>query len=206
MLDALLAGVVAGYGIAIPVGAIAVLIVDTGMRCGFRCAAFAGAGAATADLLYASVAVIGGAAVASALVGVQTPVRLASAAVLVLMAAAGLRKAGRPGPGVSGDEIVVDRAELARTYAKFVGLTVVNPLTVVYFTVLVIGMGVADSFSAAAGAVFVAGAFAASLSWQVLLAGVGASARRRLPARFRVGASVFGNLIVLGLAAAILLR
>lgn len=75
MIEALLAGVVAGYGIAIPVGAIAVLIVDTGMRCGFRCAAFAGAGAATADLLYAAVAVIGGAAVASTLVGVQTPVR-----------------------------------------------------------------------------------------------------------------------------------
>jgi threonine/homoserine/homoserine lactone efflux protein len=206
MIDALVAGVVAGYGIAIPVGAIAVLIVDTGMRCGFRCAAFAGAGAATADLLYAAVAVIGGAAVAAALSDVQTPVRIVSAAVLVLMAVAGLRKAGRAGPTVSGEEIVPDRAELARTYAKFVGLTIVNPLTVVYFTVLVVGMGVADSLTAAQGALFVAGAFVASLSWQVLLAGVGASARRRLPGRFRVGASVFGNLIVLGLAAVILLR
>lgn len=205
MLDALLAGVVAGYGIAIPVGAIAVLIVDTGMRCGFRCAAFAGAGAATADLAYASVAVLGGAAVASALAGVEAPVRVVSASVLAAMAVAGLRKAGRGRPSVAVEDIVPDRAELARTYAKFLGLTVVNPLTVVYFTVLVVGMGVADRLTAAQGALFVGGAFAASLSWQLLLAGLGASARR-LPGRFRVGASVFGNLIVLGLAVTILLR
>lgn len=205
MLDALLAGVIAGYGIAIPVGAIAVLIVDTGMRCGFRCAAFAGAGAATADLAYASVAVLGGAAVATALAGVEAPVRVVSASVLVAMAVAGLRKAGRARPSVAVEDIVPDRAELARTYAKFLGLTVVNPLTVVYFTVLVVGMGVADRLTAAQGALFAGGAFAASLSWQVLLAGIGASARR-LPSSFRVGASVFGNLIVLGLAVTILLR
>lgn len=40
-----LIGLVAGFGIAIPVGAIAVLIVQVGTRCGFRCAASAGAGA-----------------------------------------------------------------------------------------------------------------------------------------------------------------
>lgn len=206
VLEALLAGVVAGYGIAIPVGAIAVLIVDTGMRCGFRCASFAGAGAATADLLYASVAVVGGAAAATALAGVQGPVRIASAAVLAAMAVAGLRKAGRPASTVTGEDIVPDRAELARTYGKFVGLTIVNPLTVVYFTALVVGMGVADSLTVGEGSLFVAGVFAASLSWQVLLAGVGASARRRLDPRFRIGVSVFGNLIVLALAVAILLR
>jgi threonine/homoserine/homoserine lactone efflux protein len=206
MLDAMLAGIVAGYGIAIPVGAIAVLIVDTGMRCGFRCAAFAGAGAATADLLYASVAVLGGAAVASALAGAQTPVRLVSASVLAAMAVAGLRKAGRAGSTVSSEGVVPDRAELVRTYGKFVALTIVNPLTVVYFTVLVVGMGLADGLTAGQGVLFAGGAFAASLSWQTLLAGVGASARRRLPGRFRVAASVGGNLIVLGLAVAILLR
>ena len=36
MIPAFVAGVVAGYGIAIPVGAIAVLIVETGLRRGFR--------------------------------------------------------------------------------------------------------------------------------------------------------------------------
>jgi threonine/homoserine/homoserine lactone efflux protein len=59
-MQAFVLGMIAGYGIAIPVGAIAVLIVQVGIRCGFRCAASAGAGAATADLLYALLAVTGG--------------------------------------------------------------------------------------------------------------------------------------------------
>jgi len=49
-------GVLAGYGIAIPVGAIAVLIVDMGLRRGFGFGLMAGAGAATADFLYAGLA------------------------------------------------------------------------------------------------------------------------------------------------------
>ncbi len=36
-------GLIAGYGIAIPVGAIAILIVEMGLRCGFRVGFMAGA-------------------------------------------------------------------------------------------------------------------------------------------------------------------
>jgi threonine/homoserine/homoserine lactone efflux protein len=53
---AFLAGVAAGLGIAIPVGAIAILIVETGLRRGFRLGAAAGAGAATVDGIYVLVA------------------------------------------------------------------------------------------------------------------------------------------------------
>jgi hypothetical protein len=45
-MEAFITGVVAGYGIAIPVGAIAILIVEVGLKHGFRPAFFAGAGAA----------------------------------------------------------------------------------------------------------------------------------------------------------------
>lgn len=56
-------GLIAGYGIAIPVGAIAILIVEMGLRCGFKVGFMAGAGAATADLLYASLATLAGAVI-----------------------------------------------------------------------------------------------------------------------------------------------
>ncbi len=206
MLRALLTGIIAGYGIAIPVGAIAVLIVETGMRCGFRCAAFAGAGAATADLLYAALATLGGAALASAVEASATPFKYGSAAVLALLALNGLRRAwvGRATP--PGEVAAPDRAALVRTYGKFLGLTIINPLTVIYFTVFVVGLGVADTLRPLHAAVFVASAFAASLSWQTLLAGIGATARQRLPTGFRVGATIAGNLIVLALAAVVALR
>lgn len=207
MLEALLGGLAAGFGIAIPVGAIAILIVETGMRCGFRCAAFAGAGAATADLLYATAAVFGGAAIASAVEASATPFKYGSAAILALMAFAGLRKARRSrSAGLATFDQVPNRGELLRTYGKFLGLTVVNPLTVVYFTVFVVGLGIAESLDATQGIVFAGSAFAASLSWQTLLAAIGASAHRRLPDRFRFIASVVGNLIVLGLAVLVVTR
>jgi arginine exporter protein ArgO len=51
---------------------------------------------------------------------------------------------------------------------------------------------------------FALGAFAASLSWQTLLAATGAIARRGLPARFQSLAVVAGNIIILILAVRII--
>jgi threonine/homoserine/homoserine lactone efflux protein len=203
-MQAFLLGVAAGYGIAIPVGAIAVLIVQVGIRCGFVCAASAGAGAATADLLYALLAVTGGVALAAAVEDVGEPLRWLSAAVLVLIAFRGLLRARRA-PGLAEAPLPRPR-EYALTYARFLGLTVINPLTVVYFAAIVLGLGVAADLTPGAGVAFVGGAFLASLSWQLLLAGVGALAGRRLPPRVAVGAAVAGNLVILAMAVLIALR
>jgi hypothetical protein len=60
MFGALLAGMFAGYAIAVPVGVIAVLIIETGMMGGLRRGLAAGAGAATVDLLFCSLALVVG--------------------------------------------------------------------------------------------------------------------------------------------------
>jgi threonine/homoserine/homoserine lactone efflux protein len=75
-------GVVAGLGIAVPVGPITVLVVDQAMRRGFRFGAIAGVGAATADLTYASLAALIGAAAAAALEPYAGPLRATGAGVL----------------------------------------------------------------------------------------------------------------------------
>ena len=203
-MEAFVAGVLAGYGIAIPVGAIAVLIVEVGIRCGFRCAFFAGAGAATADFLYATLAVIGGAALAGLVVSIDQPLRVLSAVVLVVIAVVGLRRVNRQPE--STDLAMPDRRELAATYLRFLGLTIINPATVVYFAAVIIGLGVADDLTVFEGVLFATGAFFASLSWQTLLAAVGGFAGDRLSDRARVVAVVAGNLVILAFAAAILLR
>ena len=203
-MRAFLLGVAAGYGIAIPVGAIAVLIVQVGIRCGFGCAASAGAGAATADLLYALLAVTGGVALAAAVEDVGEPLRWVSAGVLVLIALRGLARARRA-PGMADAPLPRPR-EYALTYARFLGLTVINPLTVVYFAAIVLGLGLAAELTPAAGVAFVTGAFLASLSWQLLLAAVGAVVGRRLPPRFAVGAAIAGNVLILAMALLIVLR
>ena len=48
---------------------------------------------------------------------------------------------------------------------------------------------------------FVLAAGAASLSWQLVLAGAGAALHRRLPPSARVYTALAGNALVLGLAA-----
>jgi len=195
-------GVAAGYGIAIPVGAIALLIMDVGIRRGFGPALSAGAGAATADLLYAALAVIGGATLASRVEAIGEPLRVVSGLVLLVIAVIGLVRTRQP---VETEAMEPRPGDLARTYGRFVGLTVINPTTVVYFAAVVIGLGVARGMTAADGAIFVIGAFLASLSWQTLIAAVGAFAGHRLSARSRRVVTIVGNLVILALGIVILL-
>ena len=56
MSAALVAGLAAGYGVAIPVGAIAPLLMNISARSGLRVGAAAAAGVASADGLYAAAA------------------------------------------------------------------------------------------------------------------------------------------------------
>lgn len=166
-----LAGVVAGYGVAVPVGAIGVLIAGLSARTNLRVGAAAGLGAATADGIYASVAVLGGAAVAALIAPVATPLRWLAAAVLLVMAALTARSAFRP-PGSARPE---KPATPLRAYTGILALTLLNPATVVYFAALVLG-GAGEG----GGTWFVAGAFLSSASWQLLLAGGGTLIGRAL--------------------------
>jgi arginine exporter protein ArgO len=201
-MDAFITGVVAGHGIAIPVGAIAILIMEVGIRRGFRPAFFAGAGAATADFLYAALAVVGGAALAEVIESVGAPLRVLSGLVLVAIAMLGLARLGRRPAGPM--EPKGGRGDLALNYARFLGLTIINPTTVVYFAAVIIGLGVAADMTLGDGIMFVTGAFLASLSWQTVVAAAGSLAGRRLRPEWRTAVTVLGNLVILGFALFIL--
>ena len=53
-------GALAGYGIAMPVGAVSILIIGAALRGGFLPGFAAGMGAATADLFFATLAALAG--------------------------------------------------------------------------------------------------------------------------------------------------
>ncbi|KOV30113.1 lysine transporter LysE [Streptomyces sp. XY431] len=202
MTDALLSGLLAGYGIAVPVGAISVLIVTLASRVSLARGMAAALGVATADGLYALLALIGGATLAPLLAPAAGALELAAAGVLVLLAAHGLRatlRTHRADRDPAGPPPPVP-ASPWRTYASLLGLTLLNPLTVVYFSALVLG-GRTGPGSLGPGLVFVLAAFAASASWQALLATGGALLRRLLTGpRGRLLTGLTGNLVVLALA------
>ncbi len=187
-------GLLAGYGIAIPMGAVALLIISTSMRCGLLVGCCGGAGAASADVIYATVASVAGVALAPILAPRAVPLRVAGALILMAMGISGLLRSQR---ALTAPEIGVYDCAPLRTYLKFLTITLANPLTVLYFAAFVIGSTSAGSLRCAS---YVAGVGLASLSWQTLLAGFGALLRTRLSARLRLLSALFGNLLVTGLA------
>lgn len=196
MLEALVAGLLAGLAVAMPLGAIGVLIVELGATAGFRTAWAAGMGTATADLGYGAAAAFAGAALAGVLEPVRTEVAIAGAIVLAGVGAHGLWRAarGRPddhGPGPAPGT--------RRTYLTFLGLTAVNPLTITIFAAIVAGLPEVADAGDGARAAFAAGVFVASSAWQSALAAGGTLLGRAAP-RARVWTSVAGHLIVLALA------
>lgn len=233
MIDVLVVGLLAGYGVAMPVGAMSVLIVTVSAQVSLRRGMAAAMGVATADGLYALAAVVGGAALSGLIASAARPFELVSAAVLALLGAFGLVSAlrsrrredapeplavpaavavpagqapGRPSGPDHGQGLGVAALSRSgwRAYGAMTGLTLLNPVTVVYFGALVAGLPAGPAASAGAGAVFVAAVFCASASWQLLLAVGGAALRRLLTGpRGRLITALAGNAIILLLAVAL---
>src|SRR6478736_8888070 len=86
VIGALLAGLLAGFGIAMPVGAVATYLVNLTVRTSARVGGAGALGVASADGIYALVAVIGGAALTGLISRVAGPLRVVSAVVLLVLA------------------------------------------------------------------------------------------------------------------------
>ncbi|GAA3782487.1 LysE/ArgO family amino acid transporter [Streptomyces chiangmaiensis] len=184
MTGALVAGLVAGYGIAVPVGAVGAYLVSLTARTSLRTGACAALGVASADGLYALVATVGGTALAAALQPVMVPLRWVSALVLAALAlhgaATALRRYRSTGSAAASPTAPPGPV---RAYLGLLGVTLLNPTTVIYFAALVLGSRATDPSRPLEQGLFVLAAFAASASWQLTLAGGGALLGRALTGR-----------------------
>lgn len=198
------AGVAAGAAIALPLGAVGVLVIRRGVVAGWRPAAAAGGGVALVDTVYCALAVLLGASIAPVIDAWGAWPRIVGGVVLIMLGGRALLRAVRPAPRIVGPVPGVDGATFTarRSLAEFVGLTAINPLTLLYFAGVAATLGVAlgDPMSAV---VFTAGAGLASLAWQLVLAAVGSRLGRDLGPRGVLGLSITGAgiVFVLGVAA-----
>ncbi|RKS04791.1 arginine exporter protein ArgO [Nocardiopsis sp. Huas11] len=195
MMQTLIAGLAAGYGLAVPVGAVAVLMVNMTARTSFRMGAAAAMGAVTADALYAVAAVLGGRALALAVEPIATPLTWAAALVLVVMAVRVVR--GASARGVEAPDRGPTPVTAWRAYLVFLGLTALNPWPAIYFVALILGRQAGAAMGAAETAVYVGAILLASASWQLFLAAGGTVLGRALtgPRGRRWTAGVSGLLI-----------
>jgi threonine/homoserine/homoserine lactone efflux protein len=203
MSGALLAGIFAGYAIAVPVGVIAVLIIETGMAGGLRRGLAAGAGAATVDLCYCAGALVIGGLLSQALTLVLVPLQLLSGGVLIAIGVRGLTALwihrGVPTANLNDPRV---RGSAWQLYLRFIVLTALNPATVLYFVALAVGLPGLGSDPLQAVA-FTVGAAGASLSWQFLLGTIGAAAGRLLPERAVAATRIVGQVLIIGFGTSI---
>jgi arginine exporter protein ArgO len=188
-------GLIAGYGIAVPVGPIAILIIEIGIRRGFSVAFCAGAGAASADLIYATIAALAGGLLVSILNPYSTIIHTASALVLIALGFWLLYTGARNDNAKKNGEFRITTH--AGAYGFVFALTLFNPLTVAYFTTLILGLRSNISSSPENMVLFVFGTFLASLSWQSTIACIGGFGHERLSPRLRLATFAIGNAIII---------
>jgi threonine/homoserine/homoserine lactone efflux protein len=179
-----------------------VLIIHIALTGGLRAGLAAAAGAASADAIYATLAVLAGYGISQLIGPLVTPLRVVGGVVLIGIGVRGLYVAWQSRRADGPPRAIRMHAVHGRTYLQLLGLTLLNPATVIYFAALAVGLpflaGLAERLA------FAAAAFVASLSWQVLLALFGAALGRGAGHRLRQPTMLLGNLIVIGFGAVVL--
>jgi threonine/homoserine/homoserine lactone efflux protein len=200
---ALVAGLLSGAAIATQFGAVSALLLETAVVAGPRRAAAAGLGIASVDFVYAALAVGAGAAARVVLASHEAELKAAAAPALIFIAVRGLRNIirdrARPWAAVSKTTVgATTRSLPARDqYLRFVVLTAINPLTIVYFASVATSVSLGRLLCRFA---FVIGAGGASAVWHLSLTLAAGHAGRRLTPTIQRAISIVGRLVVLAIA------
>jgi len=197
-MDLLARGLAVGLAIAAPVGPIGVLCIRRTLADGRLIGFVSGLGAATADAFYGAVAAFGLTMVADLLVGQRLWVRLIGGLFLGYLGMRTLlrRPASRPAQAAAAA-----RRGLAGAYGSTLALTLTNPTTILSFTAIFAGLGLAGTTGRASAALLVFGVFLGSALWWLILSGGVGLLRARFDARAMRAVNIGSGLMLLGFAA-----
>jgi threonine/homoserine/homoserine lactone efflux protein len=177
-LTAFLRALGIGVVVAAPVGAMALRCIERTVSRGHATGYATGAGIATADALYASIAATGLTALSGALSGAQPWVRLAGGAFLVYVGARAALSRPKECDAEGG------ALPLLGAYGSALGLTLANPQTIIMFAGIFAGAGLAVGGGGwGLPAATVAGVFLGSLAWWIVLVSVAGALRERVGER-----------------------
>jgi threonine/homoserine/homoserine lactone efflux protein len=199
----LIRGFVLGFTIAAAVGPISLLCIRRTLAEGRLVGLVSGMGVATADATYGAIAAFGLTAITDVLVDWRRLLGLVGGAFLLWLAWRTVRSV----PGEAARTANGERRGLPGAYLSTLGLTLTNPLTILSFAALFVGLGVTDG-DAAGATLLTLGVFAGSAAWWVVLVTVVGAVRSRLtPAGMRriniASGLLIGAFAVVALATAI---
>jgi threonine/homoserine/homoserine lactone efflux protein len=169
-------GLVIGFSIAAPVGPIGILCIRRSLADGRQVGLATGLGAATADAMYGCVAGFGLTAISSFLVGQRFWLSLVGGLFLCYLGVRTLLSR----PAEQAVEVVGSGPLGA--YLSTLFLTLANPMTIMSFVAVFAGFGLGASPDYWSASTLVAGVFAGSAAWWLLLSNGVALFRTRLGA------------------------
>jgi threonine/homoserine/homoserine lactone efflux protein len=176
-------GFVLGFTIAAAVGPISLLCIRRTLAEGRLVGLVSGLGVATADATYGAIAAFGLTAVTDLLVDGRRVLGIVGGAFLLWLAWRTFRAVPTEAAAVPAD--APDRRGLPGAYLSTLGLTLTNPMTILSFGALFVGLGVTGG-GAAGATLLTLGVFAGSAAWWVVLvAAVGALRTRITPRGLR---------------------
>src|SRR4051794_32476756 len=193
---ALIAGLAAGLAIAMQVGAVSLLLVETAVAGGPRAGIAAGMGVATVDLLFAAAAAAAGATAGAVLAAHETEIQLLAAAAPTVIAGPGLIGVRRALAEKHSER--VREAPARAHYVRFFAITSVNPLTIASFAAVAASLPLGDATAALA---FAVGVGAASAGWHLALTAAAGHAGRWITPRIQRALAIGGRVAVLLIAA-----
>ena len=169
----LVKGLVVGLSIAAPVGPIGVLCIRVSLDRGRLSGLVSGLGAATADMVYGSIAGLGLTLISDFLVDQQMWLRLVGGAFLCYLGVRTLLSQPREqGARTEG-------RGLWGMYASTFLLTLTNPMTILSFVAVFAGLGLVEAERQGAVSL-VAGVFIGSALWWLTLSGIVSLVRHKV--------------------------
>jgi threonine/homoserine/homoserine lactone efflux protein len=188
----LLRGFALGFAVAASPGPIFFLCLRRTLLRGRWYGLISGLGVATADSLYAALASLGVAAVATAIAGGRRPLAVIGGAVLIALGARILlerRQEQKGAPATTG-------TGLAWAYLSTLGLTITNPATIISFAALAATLGLGTGAGLIKQAVLVGGVLLGSAAWWCVLAVAASLLRTRLTPAVIRGVTAFSGLAI----------
>ncbi|HLB93663.1 MAG TPA: LysE family transporter [Candidatus Babeliales bacterium] len=175
-ISMILQGIMVGFSIAAPVGAIGLLCIQNTLSHGLRFGVICGLGAATADMMYGILVAVGMQSLATVMLNVRTPLSICGGLFLIYL---GLKKFWAK-PALQAAQI--DHKLLFGAYVSTFFLTLTNPATILDFMALFTGLRI-DVTGYTQGLNFVIGVFIGSAIWWLLLCGAVGIFRKKISNR-----------------------
>lgn len=190
-------GLFFGFVLAAIVGPMWVLCFRRTLEHGSAAGLASGLGVAVADAIYGAIAAFGLTAISGFLLEHAFWIGLAGVVFLVWI---GVRALFAAPPDLAGEPNGLPARSLTSAFVSTLSLTLANPPTILAFTAIFAGAGLAAGTDYRAAAVLVAGVFVGSAAWWLILIGAAHALRARLSPRLLRAINVLSGAVILGFA------